>query len=137
MAGLGKESLNWQSRQGLIRQTPRQFHGLGNLARFQLPPRHRFDTVGVGLLLEGIDFGGLIADKASTVIASSPISTSAAPRPSSRSIRAGPSLWRSIANSTNGDTSSRTSSSASPCEPKTDQSFSAMIHLAAAVINSR
>lgn len=29
-----------------------------------MPPRHRFDKVGVGLLLEGIDFGGLITDKA-------------------------------------------------------------------------
>ena len=37
---------------------------LGNLVRFELLPGHRFDTVGVEPLLEGIDFGGLIADKA-------------------------------------------------------------------------
>ncbi len=37
---------------------------LGNLVRFNLLPGHRFDTVGVEPLLAGIDFGGLIADKA-------------------------------------------------------------------------
>ena len=37
---------------------------LGNLVRFALLPGHRFDTVGVEPLIEGIDFGGLIADKA-------------------------------------------------------------------------
>ena len=36
---------------------------LGNLVRFQLLPGHRFDTVGVEPLIEGIHFGGLIADK--------------------------------------------------------------------------
>jgi transposase len=37
---------------------------LGNLVRFELLPGHRFDTVGVEPLIEGVDFGGLIADKA-------------------------------------------------------------------------
>lgn len=37
---------------------------LGNLVCFSLLPGHRFDTVGVEPLLTGIDFGGLIADKA-------------------------------------------------------------------------
>ena len=37
---------------------------LGNLVRFELLPGHRFDTVGVEPLIEGIDFGGLVADKA-------------------------------------------------------------------------
>ncbi len=37
---------------------------LGNLVRFQLLPGHRFDTVGVEPLLDGVEFGGLIADKA-------------------------------------------------------------------------
>ncbi|ACP22037.1 putative transposase (plasmid) [Sinorhizobium fredii NGR234] len=37
---------------------------LGNLVRFELLLGHRFDTVGVEPLIEGIDFGGLIADKA-------------------------------------------------------------------------
>lgn len=37
---------------------------LGNLGRFELLPGHRFDTVGVAPLIDGIAFGGLIADKA-------------------------------------------------------------------------
>src|SRR6185312_1369066 len=37
---------------------------LGNLVRFDLLPGHRYDTIGVPPLLEGIDFAALIADKA-------------------------------------------------------------------------
>ena len=37
---------------------------LGNLVRVVLLPGHRFDTVGVAPLIDGIAFGGLIADKA-------------------------------------------------------------------------
>ena len=37
---------------------------LGNLVRFELLPGHRHDTLGVAPLIEGVGFGGLIADKA-------------------------------------------------------------------------
>lgn len=37
---------------------------LGNLVRFILLPGHRFDTVGVPPLLDGVSFGALLADKA-------------------------------------------------------------------------
>ena len=37
---------------------------LGNLVRFVLLPGQRFDTIGVAPLIEGIEFGALIADKA-------------------------------------------------------------------------
>ena len=37
---------------------------LGNLARFVLLPGHRIDTVGVAPLIDGLTFGGFIADKA-------------------------------------------------------------------------
>ena len=37
---------------------------LGNLVRFDLLPGQRFDTIGVAPLIKGIEFGGLIADKA-------------------------------------------------------------------------
>jgi len=37
---------------------------LGNLVRFVLLPGHRFDTIGVPPLFDGIEFGALIADKA-------------------------------------------------------------------------
>ncbi|QLH40685.1 MAG: transposase [Defluviicoccus sp.] len=36
----------------------------GNLVRFVLLPGHRFDTVGVPALIDGLCFGALIADKA-------------------------------------------------------------------------
>ena len=63
---------------------------LGNLVRFVLLPGQRHDTVGVAPLIEGVEFGALIADKAfdsndiigggTTTTTSSPISTSAALR---------------------------------------------------------
>lgn len=37
---------------------------LGNLVRFELLPGNRYDTIGVAPLIDGIDFGGLLADKA-------------------------------------------------------------------------
>ena len=37
---------------------------LGNLVRFELLPGNRYDTVGVAPLIHGINFGGLLADKA-------------------------------------------------------------------------
>ena len=37
---------------------------LGNLVRFVLLPGHRFDTVGVEPLIDGVAFDALIADKA-------------------------------------------------------------------------
>jgi transposase len=37
---------------------------LGNLVRFVLLPGHRFDTVGVAPLIDGVQFDALIADKA-------------------------------------------------------------------------
>ena len=37
---------------------------LGNLVRFVLLPGQRFDTVGVAPLIEGVEFGALIADMA-------------------------------------------------------------------------
>ncbi|MDW9707242.1 IS5 family transposase [Sinorhizobium meliloti] len=37
---------------------------LGNLVRFVLLPGHRYDTVGVPPLIDGVAFGALIADKA-------------------------------------------------------------------------
>jgi len=37
---------------------------LGNLVHFRLLPGNRYDTIGVAPLIEGIHFGGIIADKA-------------------------------------------------------------------------
>ena len=37
---------------------------LGNLVRFVLLPGQRYDTVGVAPLIQGVEFNGLIGDKA-------------------------------------------------------------------------
>ena len=37
---------------------------LGNLVRFVLLPGHRFDTVGVAPLIQNLEFGALLGDKA-------------------------------------------------------------------------
>ena len=117
---------------------------LGNLVRFELLPGHRFDTVGVEPLLKGIDFGGLIADKAfdsDTIMADlnvrgAKIVISQHPR------RARPLpldcelyTWRHLIE--NFFCRLKEFKRIAMRADKTDQSFSAMIYLAAAVINSR
>ena len=37
---------------------------LGNLVRFVLMPANRYDTVGVAPLINGVDIGAMLADKA-------------------------------------------------------------------------
>ena len=37
---------------------------LGNLVRFVLMPANRYDTVGVAPLIQGVEFGAILADKA-------------------------------------------------------------------------
>lgn len=83
---------------------------LGNLVRFQLLPGHRFDTVGVAPLIEGVEFGALLADKAFDSNDIMQNSTSVARRSSSHSTRAASFPSRSMPRSTNGVTSSKTSS---------------------------
>jgi transposase len=117
---------------------------LGNLVRFELLPGHRFDTVGIEPLLEGIDFGGLIADKAfdsdaimadlnargaKIVISQHP--RRARPRPLDRELY----KWRHLIE--NFFCKLKEFKRIAMRADKTDQSFSAMIYLAAAVINSR
>ncbi|WP_336962175.1 hypothetical protein [Sphingobium aquiterrae] len=86
-------------------------------------PGHRFDTVGVASLIDGVGFGPLIADKAfdsNTIVANldhrgAQIVISQHP--------AGPSRSRSMPRCTNSDISSKTSSANSkssnalPCAP--------------------
>ena len=117
---------------------------LGNLVRFELLPGHRFDTVGVEPLLEGIDFGGLIADKAfdsDTIIADlnargaqiviSQHPRRARPLPLDRELY----KWRHLIE--NFFCKLKEFKRIAMRADKTDQSFAAMIYLAAAVINSR
>ena len=83
-------------------QDPGPHRALGNLVRFVLLFGQRFATAGVAPLIEGIEFCALIAIRALTATTSSPLSTSAAPSSSPRSIRAAPCRGRSTPRWTNG-----------------------------------
>jgi transposase len=117
---------------------------LGNLVRFVLLPGHRFDTVGVAPLISGIEFGGLIADQAfdSNAIIAELDERGAKVVISQHSRRAKPLdidadryKWRHLIE--NFSCKLKEFKRVAMRSDKTDQSFSAMIHLAAAVINSR
>ena len=117
---------------------------LGNLVRFVLLPGHRFDTVGVPPLIEGVSFAALIADKAfdsnaiitdlnergaKIVIAQHP--RRAKPLP----VDAEMYKWRHLIE--NFFCKLKEFKRIAMRADKTDQSFGALIHLVAAVINSR
>jgi len=117
---------------------------LGNLVRFMPLPGQRFDTVGVPPLIQGIEFGALIADKAfdsNDIIAAlnkrgAEVVISQHPR------RAAPPQidtemykWRHLIE--NFFCKLKQFKRIALRADKTDQSFEAMIYLAAAIINSR
>ena len=117
---------------------------LGNLVRFVLMPGHRFDTVGVAPLLQGLSFDGLIADKAfdsNHIIADlnergAKIVISQHPRRTVPvQIDAEIYKWRHLIE--NFFCKLKEFKRIAMRADKTDQSFQAMIHLVAAVINSR
>jgi transposase len=117
---------------------------LGNLVRFELLPGHRFDTVGVAPLLNDIEFDGLLADKAfdsNAIIADlqargAKVVISQHPR---RSCPLPIDLeiykWRHLIE--NFFCKLKEFKRIAMRADKTDQSFSAMIYLTAAVVNSR
>lgn len=117
---------------------------LGNLVRFVLLPGHRFDTVGVEPLLDGIDFGGLIADKAfdsNHIIADlnergAQVIISQHPR-RTKPIKIDAEIykWRHLVENFFCKLKEFKRIAMRAC--KTDKSFEALIYLAAAVINSR
>jgi transposase len=117
---------------------------LGNLVRFRLMPGNRFDSIGVPPLIEGIAFEGLIADKAfdsNALVAElnergARIVISQHPRrvPPLR-IDAEVYKWRHLIENFFCKLKEFKRIAMRAC--KTDQSFEAMIYLAAAVINSR
>ncbi len=117
---------------------------LGNLVRFVLLHRHRFDTVGVPPLIHGLDFGALIADKAfdSNAIIADLDQRGAKVVISQHPRRAKPLpldaemyKWRHLIE--NFFCKLKEFKRIAMRADKTDQSFKAIIHLAAAVINSR
>lgn len=117
---------------------------LGNLVRFVLMPGHRFDTVGVPPLIEDITFGGLLGDKAfdsNAILADldargAKVVISQHPRRATpRDIDAEIYKWRHLIE--NFFCKLKEFKRIAMRSDKTDRSFSAMIHLAAAVIHSR
>jgi len=117
---------------------------LGNLVRFVLLPGQRFDTVGFPPLVDGISFEALIADKAfdsNAIIAD--LDARGAKVVIAQHPRRIPPLvidremykWRHLIE--NFFCKLKEFKCIAMRADKTDQSFDAMIHLAAAVIHSR
>ena len=117
---------------------------LGNLVRFVLLPGQRCDIVGVPPLIENITFGGLIGDKAfdtNAIVAElnergAKIVISQHPaRAIKLKIDEEIYKWRHLIENFFGKL--KEFKRIAMRSDKTDQSFNAIIHLAAAVINSR
>ena len=117
---------------------------LGCLVRFALLAGHRFDTVGVAPLIKGVEFGGLIADQAfdsNTIIAAlnergAKVVISQHPRRATPlKIDAEIYKWRHLIE--HFFCKLKEFKRIAMRADKTDQSFTAMIYLAAAVIHSR
>ena len=115
-----------------------------SLGRFESLPGQRFDTVGVPPLIEGLAFGAMIADKAfdsNAIIAE--LDARGAKIVISQHPRRIPALpidlemykWRHLIENFFGKL--KEFKRIALRADKTDQSFAAMIHLAAAIINSR
>ena len=133
-----------RSKGGLTTKILALTDALGNLVRFVLLPGQRFDTVGVPPLIDGVPFGALIGDTAfdsndivadlndrgaKVVIAQHPRRTT--PLDIDREMY----KWRHLIE--NFFCKLKEFKRIALRADKTDQSFAAMIHIAAAVINSR
>ena len=117
---------------------------LGNLVRFVLLPGNRYDTIGVAPLIDGIDFDALLGDKAfdANWIVEELDQRGAKVVISQRPKRLSPLAiddemykWRHLVENFFCKLKEFKRIAMRAC--KTDQSFEAMIYLAAAVINSR
>ncbi len=117
---------------------------LGNLVRFVLLPGHRYDTIGVAPLIEDVEFEGLIGDKAfdanwiidelnergaKIVISQMPH------RKAPLAIDLEVYKWRHLIENFFGKL--KEFKRVAMRSDKTDHSFAAMVHLAAAVIGSK
>ena len=117
---------------------------LGNLVRFVLLPGHRFDTVGVAPLIDAIHFDALIADKAfdsNAIIAelnergTKIVISQHQRRTRKLPLDAEMYKWRHLVE--NFFCKLKEFKRIAMRADKTDTSFGANIHLAAAVINSK
>jgi transposase len=133
-----------RSKGGLTTKILALTDALGNLVRFVLLPGQRFDTVGVPPLIDGLAFGALIADTAfdsNALIADldargAKVVIAQHPRRSSPlDIDGAMYTWRHLIE--NLFCKLKEFKRIALRADKTDQSFAALIHLAAAIINSR
>ncbi len=117
---------------------------LGNLVRFELLPGNRYDTIGVAPLIDGINFGGLLADKAfdANWIIDELNERGAMICISQRPQRKAPLdidpeiyKWRHLIENFFGKL--KEFKRIAMRSDKTDQSFCAMIYAASAIINAR
>jgi transposase len=117
---------------------------LGNLVRFRLMPGNRFDSIGVAPLIEGVEFGALLADKAfdsNDIVADldkrgAKIVMSQHPRRAKPiPLDAEMYKWRHLIENFFCKLKEFKRIAMRAC--KTDRSFAAMIYIAAAVINSQ
>ena len=117
---------------------------LGNLVRFVLLPGQRYDTIGVEPLIADLEFGALLADKAfdANWIIETLNERGAKVVISQRPQRKAPLdidlemyKWRHLIE--NFFCKLKEFKRIAMRADKTDQSFAAMIYLAAAIINSR
>ena len=117
---------------------------LGNLVRFVLLPGHRFDTVGVAPLIQNLEFGALLGDKAfdsNAIIADldrrgAKVVISQHPRRTRpRQIDVEIYRWRHLIE--NFFCKFKRFKRVAMRSEKTDLSFATIIHLTAAVIHSR
>ncbi len=115
---------------------------LGNLVRFTLLPGHRFDTVGVAPLIDGVEFGGLIADPAFDSDAIAELNERGAKIVISQRLRRSQPLdidakiYQCRHLIENFFCKIKEFNRIALRADKTDQSFEAMIYLAAAITNS-
>ena len=117
---------------------------MGNLVRFVLLPGHRFDTVGVAPLIDGISFDAILADKAfdsNWIIADmnargALICISQHPR-RSNPLQIDPDIYKCRHLIENFFCKLREFKRIAMRADKTDTSFNAMIYAVAALINSR
>jgi transposase len=114
------------------------------LVRFELLPGQRYDTVGAEPLIKGIDFGGLIADKAFDcnwiieALNERGATICVSQRPNRiEPLEIDPEIykWRHLIENFFCKLKEFKRIALRAC--KTDTSFSAMIHLCSALINSR
>src|SRR3712207_1332387 len=141
--GTSRQAIS-RSKGGLTTKVLALTDALGNLVRFVLLPGQRFDTVGVPPLIDGLAFGALIGDTAfdsneiiadlnergaKVVIAQHPRRTTPLP------IDAEMYKWRHLIE--NFFCKLKEFKRIALRADKTDQSFAAIIHLAATIINSR